>query len=300
MNDGLLLAGHAAPPVTQPLLGRPAAFLLPRPMASPLDPRRIPGLGLWLDFSNAATLAQNSDGTQPTVTSDSPVGHAADRSGNSRHFTQTVNNNRPLLKLSARNNLSAVYFDGVNDVLNGTAAARSVLRNATGATVFSVRRLEIPATASVWQTDVALQKGVPGGNARLYIGLQSTNPASSVRAIAAVANVDAGGSGNIRYALSSFDPRAAWHEWMIASVSVTYSALLADAVSYWFNAGGSTAWASTMDVAANASNTDSISAQVGLNCTGWIGEVLVWPRALSAAERREVLLHLSQKWSISL
>lgn len=275
-------------------------ILTTRPLASPLDPRRIPGLGLWLDFSDAATLAQNSDGTQPTFAADSPVGFAADLSGNSRHFTQTINNNRPLLKLGAQNNLSAAYFDGINDVLNGTAAARSVLRNAPGATVFSVRRLEVPASASVWQTDVAIQKGAVGGNARLFMGLQSTSPASSVRAITAVANADAGGSGNLRYAFSSFDTRPAWHEWMIASAVVSYSTLITDAVSYWFNAGGSTAWSGTMDVAANTSNTDSVAAQIGLSCTGWIGEVLIWPRALSTAERREVLLHLSQKWGIAL
>lgn len=86
-----------------------------RPLATGFNPKSIAGLQVWLDSQDAATLYQNSDGTTPASAVSDPVGYWADKSGNGRHATQDVANNRPVL--SVIDNRTRLSFDGSNDLL---------------------------------------------------------------------------------------------------------------------------------------------------------------------------------------
>jgi len=285
----------------------PMSPRLLRPRSSGGDitplPLTISDLGLWLDFSTLSTLAQNSDGTTTVSADDDPIGHVSDRSNNSRTFTQSTSNNRPLLKLAAQNGLASAYFDGANDVLIGGAAASGVLKNVAGATSFCVRKLEVPSSTGVWCREIDIRKGPPGvvaEGSRFALGQQSDSPANSVRAMMASANADAGGTGNVRYALSSFAVRADFHEFLIAAGRVNYQSTASGSISYQYNGGGTYSFSGATQTAANTSDTDSSAVYVGNNCKGYVGEVLIYRRTLTDTERTEVRAYLAEKWGITL
>ena len=85
-----------------------------RPLASEV-PRRFGNLELWFDASSVGLMAQNSNGTTAVAANDDPVGFWRDKSGNERHARQTINNNRPALKLADKNGRPGLDFDGSND-----------------------------------------------------------------------------------------------------------------------------------------------------------------------------------------
>lgn len=62
-----------------------------RPIASGFNPRSIANLFTWWDFNDLSTLAQNSNGTTPSVATSDRVAYIEDKVGN-RNLTQTDNN----------------------------------------------------------------------------------------------------------------------------------------------------------------------------------------------------------------
>jgi len=91
-----------------------------RPTASGFDPRRIPGLALWLDAADSSTLFDaDTGGSLPgnSVT----VGRWEDKSGKGRHATEGTNENRPTRSTASVNGLDAILFDGSNDRLTTTS-----------------------------------------------------------------------------------------------------------------------------------------------------------------------------------
>jgi hypothetical protein len=79
-----------------------------RPLATGFDPRRIAGLSVWLDPADSATVSLSSG----------EITEIRDKSGNSRHATQTTANSRPTYQTAARNGLNVARFDGTNDFLS--------------------------------------------------------------------------------------------------------------------------------------------------------------------------------------
>ena len=82
------------------------------------NPKVISDLEVWNDFSDASTLFQGSDGTTPATAPGDPVGYAYDKSGNGRHATQSVANNRPTIAADTFNGRRGLTFDGSNDYLS--------------------------------------------------------------------------------------------------------------------------------------------------------------------------------------
>lgn len=136
---------------------------------SPLD---IPGLKLWLDASNAATLWQDTAGTTPATADGDPVGRWDDLSGQGNNATQGAASAQPALRLAIQGGRNVVRFDGVNDVI-ATALFGAALSQPT--TIFVVYR-NIPTSG----TKPVFDGGATGGrqqfvahgpsNAYIYAG----------------------------------------------------------------------------------------------------------------------------------
>lgn len=99
-------------------------------------PSSISGLELWLDASDSSTLYDATTGGS-LVASDGSVARWEDKSGNSRHLTQSSSGNRPQRKTSIQNGKDIVRFDGTDDELIRSSFN---LSSATAATLVFVMK----------------------------------------------------------------------------------------------------------------------------------------------------------------
>ena len=110
-----------------------------RPLATGFNPKSLPGLALWLDASDPASV----------LLTDNAVSEWSDKSGNNRHFTQSTPNNRPTYATTV-NGRNAITFDGDNDVLfRSSSLATTLLSSTDGATAFYVFRPNSDTTFAV-------------------------------------------------------------------------------------------------------------------------------------------------------
>lgn len=80
--------------------------------AGPWTPAQLgSALAMWLDAADSSTITLNG----------STVSQWSDKSGNSRHVNQPVASAQPAYQSTALNGKPAVVFDGIDDVMNGTA-----------------------------------------------------------------------------------------------------------------------------------------------------------------------------------
>lgn len=115
-----------------------------------VDPTSIAGLQLWLDFSDATTLFADA-GTTPVSSDGDAIYQANDKSGNSRHATQSSINSRPLYKTGIHNGLSVAKMDGVNDYFVGDPfnfSAMTLFCVVDNATTDSLTYLSFSATGA--------------------------------------------------------------------------------------------------------------------------------------------------------
>lgn len=68
---------------------------------------------LWIDPSDLSTLYQDSAGSTAVTASGDPVGKVSDKSGSSRHITQSTSDKRPAYNVSG--SIKSFYMDGSND-----------------------------------------------------------------------------------------------------------------------------------------------------------------------------------------
>ena len=84
------------------------------------SPSNIAGLSLWLDATTG--LFDATSGGNPVTTDASSVARWEDRSGNSRHITQSTLASQPILKTAIQNGKNIIRFDGTNDILRRSGA----------------------------------------------------------------------------------------------------------------------------------------------------------------------------------
>jgi len=95
----------------------PMSPRLLRPRASgQFDPRSIAGLAAWYDAADSSTLF-DADTGGALVAANGTVGRWQDKSGNGRHATQAIANNRPQRQVNVFSGRDALTFDGSNDAL---------------------------------------------------------------------------------------------------------------------------------------------------------------------------------------
>jgi hypothetical protein len=257
---------------------------------------------LWLDASDASTLFDATSGGS-LVAADGAVARWEDKSGNSRHATQSGSTARPLRKTSIINGKDVLRFDGSNDWMeSGTNATWNFLHNSTAAHVLVVAKC-----GTVFDPNAAYTLISTGGEPSANIGYSlvyddrtstSSNDALRVRAARGVTGA---------YACDSITQN---------SISPNQFSILANRIE----AGNATASLRSQsringtDIANNNTATNSPSgsnstlalqigafnsgAQFALN--GDIAEILIFPTALSTADRQRVESYLSQKYNIAL
>jgi hypothetical protein len=255
-------------------------------IASPLD---LTGCALWLDASQITGL---SDGDA--------VATWQDLSGNAYHATQATSDNRPTYKTDVQNGLSVVRFDPASDpqFLGLSGAGLDLFKGIDAVSVFVV------LTGFGVQSGSILTASANGDTAvmRFWFGV---NGAEVNLGYSTDDGVDGG------QAIVGPQPEALMPEsnqfTVVGGVAiptigdglVTSSRLM----STYTSAGGSTAnFGGTQGPLANTTSDailiggGSISTLGAVGYTGDMGEIVVYNRALTLAERRKVIEYLSTKW----
>jgi hypothetical protein len=99
---------------------------------------------LWVDFSDAATLFDDTSGGS-VVGDGEGIGRAEDKSGNARHFVEATAGNRPTWMAARQNGIGAAEFDGGDRLSHASLSAFNFMhRNQT--TSFVVAKSGVTAS----------------------------------------------------------------------------------------------------------------------------------------------------------
>ena len=243
---------------------------------SAFDPTSIEGLGLWLDASKTSSLTFNA----------TTVSEWRDLSGNGRDFAEATAGNQPGTRtLGTR---QALDFGG-SAWLIGNAASLSIARNVGGLTIFIAGELDATDSARVF---LNISRNGSLAQARALLDFDSSS--QSFRA------------GGRRTDADSFVG-------VISGASVTTDPVVLTGVYnygasdlFLYVSGSLLASTTSFQVDGNTSDTDSNGVSIGQSglatsvLDGAIGEILVYQRALSAAERQVVEQALGKKWGIAV
>lgn len=207
-----------------------------------------------------------------------------DLSGNGRHAVQATPANRPSIVSAALNGRQSRRFDGVDDFL-ALSSGLNILRNVAGATGFVVRKRTGTSDQSFFIASVG-----GGTNSRFFI---SQGNSGSYTTGARRLDADAGTFANNGTTTSN---------WAIQTGRVDYANGGAAGLSSYAN--GILTSSVAFNGTGNSSNTDSQGVRIGATLantqfvSGDIAEILIFPTALSTADRQAVEIYLNAKWAI--
>jgi hypothetical protein len=261
-------------------------LLRPR-AASGFDPRSITGLLAWYDVADMSTLAQNSNGTTAASAENDPVGYLKDKGPNGYHMTQSTNNARPLLKLAAQSGRPALLFDGNDDFLINTNNFLNGLR--PSAAFIGQRQSDNPLnrTNQLHAVCSAGRSGAAGE--RIYNGgLRNTFNAGTVN------HVFITGGNTRRNGAASLDTGTAPTAFSIATGAdgPAGNTVLVQ------NSGDGVILGAARDGVGSIGGGGAV--QLAFWLSGRIGEVILYNRVLTLAERQALERYLSGKWGITL
>jgi hypothetical protein len=196
------------------------------------------------------------------------AGTWTDKSGNGRNFSQATVNNRPIVSSVTQNGRSILEFDGTNDQL----IHNSNFLQVANCTLFAAfRRL-----------------GSPFGGVISSAGNADRSPCIVTDGSIAYVRGFANASLSISPAINSFN---------ITSGTVT------DGASVIFTNGtqvDSDAASGTLDTSQSTTAIGTFRQAAANYLNGYIGEIVVYTRVLTTAERRTVEAYLGRKWGITV
>lgn len=259
------------------IIGAPS-MRITRPKSAAFSPLDLSPV-LWLDFSDASTLYQDSAKTTPTASDGDVIGAAEDKSGNGNDATQGTTANKPLYKTGIQNGRSAGLWDGVDDYLQ--AASNSVLDFTTE----SLSGLVVWKASGVTD-DYAFSK-FPAAGYRFTslagperLRFQASDGAAETKAENATVSV---------FHLAAFildrdnDLAYLYRNGTELGSAADFSGLT-----------GSITNTNTFTVGQNSANLGSTTNDLD----GYMCEILLFPTALSTADRQSLETYLNDKWSI--
>lgn len=244
----------------------------PAPAFSPIE---VANMTLWLDATTG--LFDATSGGNAVTSDASSVARWEDQSGNARHFTQSVSNDRPVLKTSVLNSLNVIRFDGSNDKLTGGLALSNFI-SASAHSVFVVGKAASVATNNTFNYQNAALYGDTGGYHSIFF-----------RSTGLVGSYNWDGTDD-----------AATTSYTINTNAVFYSQLNGGSIRLRLNGGteASTASGSTQVV----TGTLELGRQFNNNSyclNGDIAEVIFFNVALSSTDREKIEGYLAHKWGLT-
>lgn len=257
---------------------------------SEFSPPQISGLELWLDSSDSSTIYQSAGGSL-AVSDGDPVGQWQDKSGKSRHATQTDGTKKPGLKVGIKNGKNIVRFDGSNDslVISGSNSSLAFLHK-TDSTIFVVFSGSKLATTGL--IDSTAGSSAYTGHSIYWANdgsfTQFITNSSGSGATAPISNTSSASYFSGQYSVLSAVAKPA-----NGTASNRGSFVLNSSSSVQNNTNTGT------PSSGNATNSYTIgSLQAGYYLNGDIAEMIIYSSALSDQDLSIVNGYLNKKWSI--
>jgi len=252
-------------------------LLRPRAAASTaFDPRQIASLGLWLDASVDSSITFNGN----------TVSEWRDLSGNGRHFAQATAASQPNGVDRTQNGKRVLDFDG-NRVLAGNSASLNFARAVGGVSIFFAGKWD---TLEGQATGVFISRGDSASSGRCNIDYASS--VSGFRMIGRRLDTDSAA--------------------VLTTAGNTNAGIFAGIFDYansdgFFRINGSTVASSTSFQANGVTqDNDSVGISIGgipslaSGLDGFIGEVVIYRRALTVTEQQTLERYLGAKWNITV
>jgi hypothetical protein len=266
-------------------------LLIPRdvatsPPAPPtFTPASITDLAVWLDASDPFTLLASTTGGSPASVN-GEVARWADKSSNALEAIQETAGTRPVRKAAVQNGLGTLRFDGTNDTLQIPSVTLQ-----SHCTVFVVSSTNAPFSTS---TRLYLEHG-PQTNSNpgmFFIGTDTTAWAINRGSLHNGPNrlLDWMGDG---WGIAGF--RYDGNNGPLAGVVYKNGGLVADDTSNATTAQPNTPLTTFLNIAARRA---SLVSAPSLLLSGDIGEIVIYNRPLTLAERQQVEGYLAAKWGL--
>lgn len=247
----------------------------------------IKDLSLWLEATSEKSFINSEASNKATISNWYDIN--SQRMKNRNSVSQLTEASKPIYIENAINGLPAVHFDGVNDVLSKTNLLGSQLFRSNQITIFIVQtflndRSSLP-TSFFWGND--------SFQTRLLIHA----------ALYGTIYFDFGGSGNGPYYRISENVADSFYN------KPKVLSFLHDSSNYSEIRINKTILASDPSITNQLPTESSYNMNIGAAqdnsgpgafFRGYIGEVIVYDRALTNSERVAVENYLGQKWGISL
>ncbi len=239
------------------------------------EPRTVQNLALWLDAANAASLTFNGNN----------VSAWSDLSGNARDFSQSTAAAQPI-GTRTYNGRRVLDFQGAQR-LSGNAASLNIARNVGALTMFVAGQFDTLAASSAF-VFVSRNGSTAQGRASLSYNYGLN------QALAGGRRTDADA-----FAAAGYAPNT---DANVLTGVLDYT----NSDAFIFQNGTQQNSNTLFHANGNTSNTDSDIVVIGSigdgtqSLDGWIAEIIVYQRALRAAERQRVERYLGRKWGITV
>jgi hypothetical protein len=246
----------------------PMSARLLRPRQTGFNPKSIAGLVHWWDANDAASLTLNAGAVEAWTS----------KAGSKTVASQSTANNRPVT--TTVNGKTALLFDGSNDGLDFTGTSR---------------------TNETWIIAAAQTADQTGQRQMLSDGASGTGMSAtkaSVKLFEAAFGGFTEGTNRLRvqYSITASTPLGPGVFSVVRSAAAG-GFLFIDGTQRTSAVDASTSFAtSSADTMAKIGYYSSSLFQF----QGWIGEILLYSRALSATERLNVERYLGKKWGITV
>lgn len=275
----------------------PMSPRLLRPRATGFSPKQIAGLLAWYDASDVSTIT--------TATGVSAWG---DKSGNNYTLRQGTANNQPATGTRTIGGKNALDFDGTNDVLSlGSSPPEYLLDLATSKamTVFVVTASDVPDSISRL---ISLQRTGKNTNDTGFWFARHTNGPGTIE-IAVGGGDSTSNDQSDRNYLPGFTDSSSDAAVYVASVSAAANVAtihkngVGQSLISRYGTSTPAGWLSfgsgnhTLDIGTSRGGGGPDS---GVLWNGLLGEVLIYTRRLTDAERVNVERSLGRKWGITV